>query len=119
MPSSSPLLALITSLTVWSDPPQFLIGRRAVLVKHQPNTDLPHCRHDCAPQRRAGRCPVATGRPVGVMAARGGVGASCLAASLAAESARTRPTALVDLDLGGGGLDVLLGIEDDGGPGRR
>jgi len=58
---------------------------------------------------------VATGRTVGVMGARGGVGASCLAASLAAESARTRPTALVDLDLGGGGLDVLLGIENDGG----
>jgi secretion/DNA translocation related CpaE-like protein len=58
---------------------------------------------------------VATGRTVGVMGARGGVGASCLAAALAAESARTRPTALVDLDLGGGGLDVLLGIENESG----
>ena len=58
---------------------------------------------------------MSAGRTIGVMGARGGVGASCLAAALAAESALRAPTALVDLDLGGGGLDVLLGIENDGG----
>lgn len=58
---------------------------------------------------------MSTGRTIGVMGARGGAGASCLAAALAAESARARQSVLVDLDLGGGGLDVLLGIENDGG----
>lgn len=53
-----------------------------------------------------------------VVGARGGVGASTLAALLAAHRARDgTPVALVDLDHGGGGLEVLLGIEDE--PGAR
>jgi secretion/DNA translocation related CpaE-like protein len=70
-----------------------------------------------------GRGPGGVGRPgdgsgggcVGVVGACGGAGASSLAAALAAESGRRAPTALVDLDLLGGGLDVLLGVEGDAG----
>lgn len=53
-----------------------------------------------------------------VVGARGGVGASTLAALLAAHRRRDgAAVALVDLDHGGGGLEVLLGIEDE--PGAR
>ncbi len=56
------------------------------------------------------------GRVIGVCGARGGVGASVLAAGLARVGSRRGPVALVDLDAGGGGLDVLLGIEELTGP---
>jgi hypothetical protein len=49
---------------------------------------------------------------VGVHGGSGGVGASCLAAAIAA---CTGPAVLVDLDVHGGGLDVLLGIEKEAG----
>ncbi|WP_227424004.1 septum site-determining protein Ssd [Pengzhenrongella sicca] len=54
---------------------------------------------------------------VGVVGARGGLGASSLAAALARRLARggSTPVALVDLDGAGGGLDVLLGLEEAGG----
>ncbi|MEP7763783.1 septum site-determining protein Ssd [Sanguibacter sp. 25GB23B1] len=53
---------------------------------------------------------------VGVIGARGGTGASVLAAAVARLSAAGGAhTALVDGDLTGGGLDVLLGIEDEVG----
>ncbi|PFG35158.1 septum site-determining protein Ssd [Sanguibacter antarcticus] len=53
---------------------------------------------------------------VGVIGARGGTGASVLAAAIArVAAAGGAQTALVDADLTGGGLDVLLGIEDEGG----
>ncbi|WP_426310784.1 pilus assembly protein FlpE [Cellulosimicrobium sp. E-16] len=56
------------------------------------------------------------GAVVAVVGARGGAGASVVAASLARAVARRRaPTCLVDLALVGGGLDVLLGIEQDPG----
>jgi len=56
------------------------------------------------------------GTVVGVVGARGGAGASVVAASLARAAARRRaPACLVDLALVGGGLDVLLGIEEDPG----
>ncbi|MBO3083414.1 septum site-determining protein Ssd [Cellulomonas fengjieae] len=48
---------------------------------------------------------------VGVVAARGGAGASTLAAALARELARRTATVLVDLDRASGGIDVLLGLE--------
>jgi len=52
------------------------------------------------------------GRAVVVVGAAGGVGASTLAALLAARwSADGRPVTLVDLDPGAGGIEVLLGIE--------
>jgi len=55
---------------------------------------------------------VEQGRVIAVVGARGGVGASSLAASLARRFASWRgSTALVDLDGSGGGIDVLLGIE--------
>jgi secretion/DNA translocation related CpaE-like protein len=57
-----------------------------------------------------------TGRVIGVVGARGGVGASSLAAVLAQRWALGgAPVALVDLDGAGGGLDVLLGLEGVGG----
>ncbi len=54
-----------------------------------------------------------------VVGARGGCGASTLAALLARERARSRRgrVALVDLDRGHGGIEVLLGTE--GRPGAR
>lgn len=54
-----------------------------------------------------------------VVGARGGCGASTLAALLARERARRRTgrVALVDLDHGHGGIEVLLGTEDR--PGAR
>ncbi|NUU16086.1 pilus assembly protein FlpE [Cellulomonas humilata] len=48
---------------------------------------------------------------VGVVAGRGGAGASTLAAVLARQLARRTATALVDLDRASGGIDVLLGLE--------
>lgn len=52
---------------------------------------------------------------VGVLGTRGGVGASTFAALLAGRLARRTATALVDLG-SGGGLDVLLALEDRPGP---
>lgn len=52
------------------------------------------------------------GRAVVVVGAAGGVGASTLAALLAARwSVDGRPVALVDLDPRAGGIEVLLGVE--------
>ncbi|WP_448062200.1 septum site-determining protein Ssd [Cellulomonas hominis] len=48
---------------------------------------------------------------LGVLGARGGVGASVLAAAVARRYARSGSAAVVDLSRAGGGLDVLLGIE--------
>ena len=59
--------------------------------------------------------PGAAGRLVGVMGGRGGAGASVLAAALASTAARGRRVVLVDGDPLGGGLDLLLGAEGDGG----
>lgn len=55
-----------------------------------------------------------TGRVVGVLGGSGGVGASSFAALLADAA---RPAMLIDLDVLGGGVDVLLGIEH--APGAR
>lgn len=56
-------------------------------------------------------------RVIGVAAARGGAGASTLAAALAREAVRGGTlTALADLDGASGGLDLLLGIEQELGP---
>ena len=49
---------------------------------------------------------------VGVLGGSGGVGASSLTAAIAACAG---PAVLVDLDVHGGGIDVLLGIEKDAG----
>lgn len=54
---------------------------------------------------------------IGVIGACGGAGASSFAATLARVRSRSRPVALIDLDAAGGGLDVLLGIEES--PGLR
>lgn len=57
-------------------------------------------------------------RSVAVVGARGGAGASTLAAALARAAVRSGVgSALVDLDAAGGGLDVLLGVEHE--PGLR
>jgi len=57
--------------------------------------------------RRAG-----TGRMVTVIGGSGGVGASTLAAALAVgATTRGLPTMLVDLDVLGGGIDLLVGAE--------
>src|SRR5690606_10448493 len=56
------------------------------------------------------------GAVVAVVGARGGAGASVVAASLGRAAGRRRgPVGLVDLALVGGGLDVLLGVEQDPG----
>lgn len=56
------------------------------------------------------------GRAVVVVGAAGGVGASTLAALLAARWAGGgRPVTLVDLDARAGGIEVLLGIEETDG----
>lgn len=52
---------------------------------------------------------------VGVVGARGGVGVSTLAALVASRASRRTATVLVDLDAGGAGIDVLLGLEEDAG----
>jgi secretion/DNA translocation related CpaE-like protein len=49
---------------------------------------------------------------MGVAGARGGCGASTLAAVLAARLGRQTATVLVDLDHVGAGIDLLLGLED-------
>jgi len=72
--------------------------------------------HDRAGRSADGRSG-ARGVVVGVLGARGGVGASSLAALVAARAARRTATALVDLDPSGGGLDVLVGLEEE--PGAR
>lgn len=54
---------------------------------------------------------------VGVVGARGGVGASTLAALVASRASRRTATVLVDLDEAAGGVDVLVGIEEE--PGAR
>ncbi|SEE91037.1 septum site-determining protein Ssd [Ruania alba] len=55
-------------------------------------------------------------RVLGVVGARGGAGASCLAAALASVCADAGlGVALADLDLRGPGIDLLLGIEHAGG----
>ncbi len=54
---------------------------------------------------------------VGVVGGRGGAGASTLAATLGVVAAQSgRRCALLDADPLGGGLDLLLGVEDFGGP---
>ena len=56
------------------------------------------------------------GRTIAVVGACGGAGASVFAAALAAAGQRRgRPVILADCDPWGSGLDVLLGIEDEGG----
>jgi secretion/DNA translocation related CpaE-like protein len=57
------------------------------------------------------------GRVIAVVGGCGGAGASTLAAALAVSSAAVGDTMLVDGDVLGGGLDVLLGVERE--PGAR
>ncbi len=52
---------------------------------------------------------------LGVVAARGGAGASTFAATVARGLAVRTSTALVDLDRASGGIDVLLGLEGTDG----
>jgi secretion/DNA translocation related CpaE-like protein len=59
-----------------------------------------------------GRRPSGTGQLICVTGGSGGVGASTLAAGLAFVAGRSgRRSVLVDLDAGGGGLDLLVGAE--------
>jgi secretion/DNA translocation related CpaE-like protein len=55
--------------------------------------------------------PAALARVIGVLAGRGGAGASVLAAGLALTAAARGPSWLIDLDPFGGGADALLGAE--------
>jgi secretion/DNA translocation related CpaE-like protein len=57
------------------------------------------------------------GRVIAVLGGRGGAGASTFAAALACTADDIQRSLLVDCDPGGGGLDLLLGIEDR--PGLR
>ena len=58
---------------------------------------------------------VVSGPVIGVLAGSGGIGASSFAATLAAVAARDRECVLIDLEPVSGGIDVLLGIEDEPG----
>ncbi len=60
----------------------------------------------------SGEGPSRSGLIVAVMSCGGGSGASTLATVMAAHAAQDRRTLLVDLDPVGGGLDVLVGVED-------
>jgi secretion/DNA translocation related CpaE-like protein len=65
----------------------------------------------------AGRSIGPPGSVVAVLGGRGGAGASVLAAGLAVTAANVgRRVMLVDADPLGGGLDLVLGWEDDSGP---
>lgn len=65
-----------------------------------------------------GRDGRTAGRMLAVAGGSGGVGASTLAVGLAwAAAEQGHRVALVDLDAGGGGLDLMLGLEQH--PGRR
>ncbi|GAA1976858.1 hypothetical protein GCM10009718_11450 [Isoptericola halotolerans] len=78
-----------------------------------PTTATPRAVHPPAPEPRPTTTPSGAVRMVAVLGARGGAGTSLLAAALArALRRRSGAAALVDLDVPGGGLDVLLGIED-------
>ncbi|WP_084436768.1 septum site-determining protein Ssd [Aldersonia kunmingensis] len=57
------------------------------------------------------------GRVIAVLGGRGGAGASTFAAALACAADNLQRTLLVDCDPSGGGLDLLLGIENK--PGLR
>jgi secretion/DNA translocation related CpaE-like protein len=58
----------------------------------------------------------ASGQTLAVLGARGGAGASVFAAAAARTASKSgQPTLLVDCDPLGGGLDVLLGVEDGSG----
>lgn len=60
--------------------------------------------------------PVARGVVVGVVGGRGGAGASTLSAALSVVAASSGvPTMLVDADPLGGGIDMVLGREDEAG----
>jgi secretion/DNA translocation related CpaE-like protein len=52
---------------------------------------------------------------IGVVGARGGAGASTFAAALAHRLSRGGATVLVDLERAGGGIDVVVGLEESGG----
>jgi secretion/DNA translocation related CpaE-like protein len=55
--------------------------------------------------------PASAGRLLCCMSARGGAGASTIAAALALSAAADRDVLLLDGDLHGGGIDYLLGVE--------
>ncbi|MEN3361417.1 MAG: hypothetical protein V7637_5399 [Mycobacteriales bacterium] len=60
--------------------------------------------------------PDVAARVVGVLGGCGGAGASVLACALALTAVRrNEPALLLDLDAVGGGLDLLLGVADEGG----
>ena len=63
------------------------------------------------PAVAAPRAAPARATVVGVVAGRGGAGASTFAAAVAGRLARRTSTVLVDLDRGSGGIDVMLGLE--------
>ena len=54
---------------------------------------------------------LASARTLAVVGARGGVGASTFAATLAVRAARRAPTFLLDADPSGGGVELVIGSE--------
>jgi secretion/DNA translocation related CpaE-like protein len=63
----------------------------------------------------AGESSGPAGRLLGVVGGCGGAGASTFAVALAAAGATAGATTLVDLDIWGGGLDLLVGLEHAAG----
>lgn len=105
------------------DPPWVGPSRRAAWVGHtgaegttaQLQLELPEAGEGLLTMARSA-CQRRTARVIGVVGARGGVGASALASALARAGAHAPlGVALVDLDHTGPGLDLMLGLEQDGG----
>jgi secretion/DNA translocation related CpaE-like protein len=65
--------------------------------------------------RSSGCARVSGAGVIGVVGARGGVGASTFAAALAHRLSRRSTAVLVDLERAGGGIDVVVGLEESGG----
>ena len=87
------------------------LGAAQVLCLPADDQDLVELISDAAEERTA------SGTTIAVIGGCGGAGASTLAAALAVTAARAGSTLLVDGDRFGGGLDVLLGAEQQ--PGAR
>lgn len=127
--SAAPRAALVldsATETRASDPDWRREGQRFAWVSVEPGAPTPDGGRCLvlpeAAEELLGRLRVVGAAPrarvVGLLGARGGAGASSLAAVLARSCAEAgASTALVDLDLERGGLDVLVGIEHD--PGLR
>lgn len=99
--------------------PEAGIWQRAVAIGAEAVVELPVAQDNVT--QRLAECaagPVPPAHVVGVLGGCGGSGASVLSVCIGLVAARIRPPALlIDVDPAGGGLDLLLGMEEQ--PGLR